>query len=184
MLCNITFVQVSSDCFFFFFPFHHYYSYPKEKPESLSIFCPVLVPKAAVYNYHSISSNHNRINGLCSHAAVKPTSQTELHVIGLLCSSFRMAAWNKHLKIFFFAHFLAMLILFQKNISFGTKPKAVWVKFDWFLALLPVFDWPAPVQEPVQHEREGEKETCLKNSFAKLLSSRSIRMWVLKDTLL
>ena len=35
---------------FFFFPFHHYYSYPKEKPESLSIFCPVLVPKAAVYH--------------------------------------------------------------------------------------------------------------------------------------
>ena len=32
----------------FFFPFHHYFSYPKEKPESLSIFCPVLVPKAAV----------------------------------------------------------------------------------------------------------------------------------------
>ena len=33
-----------------FFPFHHYYSYPKEKPESLSIFCPVLVPKTAVYH--------------------------------------------------------------------------------------------------------------------------------------
>ena len=27
-----------------------------------------------------------------------------------------------------------------------------------FSALLPVFDWPAPVQEPVQHVREGEKK--------------------------
>ena len=90
---------------------------------------------------------------------VKPTSQTELHVIGLLCSSFRMAAWNKHLKFPFFAHFIAMLILFQKNISFGTEPKGCleWNLTDSQLSL-PVFDWPARVQEPVQHVWEGEKK--------------------------
>ena len=74
----------------FFFPFYHYYSYPKEKPESLSIFVLFWFPRLQFIT--SFSSNHNRINGLCSHAAVKPTSQTELHAIGLLCSSFRMAS--------------------------------------------------------------------------------------------
>ena len=40
----------------------------------------------------SFSSNQNRLNGLCSPAPVKSTSQTELLVIGLLCSCFGMAS--------------------------------------------------------------------------------------------
>ena len=65
---------------------------------------------------------------------------------------------NKHPKIIFFAYFIAMLILFQKNISFEQNQKLSLSEI-WLISQLslPVSDWPAPVQEPVQHVRVGKK---------------------------